>query len=151
LTPVIAARPGKAGDKTKTDRVFGNAEDDGDRRGCRLGRKRRSGASVCCDHGYPSANQFGGQRRQQVKFTFRPPVFDRHVLALDIAAVFQALAKCAQLVRYCMGRPGVEISDHGHRQLLRARCQGPRSCCAAEQRDEFASFHRITPRQARRT
>ena len=35
----VAARPGEAGDKTKPDRVFGDGEDDGDRRGCRLGRE----------------------------------------------------------------------------------------------------------------
>ena len=39
----VAARPGKAGDKTKLDRVFADVEDDGDRRGCRLGRQRRRG------------------------------------------------------------------------------------------------------------
>ena len=38
----VAARPGEAGDKTKPDRVFADDEDDGDRRGCRLGRERRN-------------------------------------------------------------------------------------------------------------
>ena len=38
----VAARPGEAGDKTEPDRVFGDDEDDGDRRGCRLGRERRA-------------------------------------------------------------------------------------------------------------
>ena len=37
----VAARPGEARDKTKPDRVFGDTEDDGDRRGCCLGRERR--------------------------------------------------------------------------------------------------------------
>jgi hypothetical protein len=35
----VAARPSEAGDKTEPDRVFGDDEDDGDRRGCRLGRQ----------------------------------------------------------------------------------------------------------------
>ena len=48
------------------------------------------------DHGDLSANQFGRQRRQSIGLIFGPAVFDRHVLALDIAGVFQALAKCAQ-------------------------------------------------------
>jgi hypothetical protein len=34
----VAARPGEAGDKTESYRVFADGEDDGDRRGCRLGR-----------------------------------------------------------------------------------------------------------------
>ena len=62
----VAARPGEAGDKTEPDRVFGDGEDDGDRRGCRLGRKRRQGASGRDDHGDLSANQFGRQRRQPI-------------------------------------------------------------------------------------
>ena len=53
----VAARPAEAGHKTEPDWVFADNEDDGDRRGCRLGRQRRSGTSVCCDHGDPSANQ----------------------------------------------------------------------------------------------
>ena len=95
----VAARPGEAGDKTKPDRVFGDDEDDGDRRGCRLGRERRSGTSGRDDHGDLSANQFGRQRRQSIDLILGPAVFDRHVLALDIAGVLQALAKCAQTVR----------------------------------------------------
>jgi hypothetical protein len=38
----VAAWPREAGDKTKPHRVFGDGEDDGDRRGCRLGCKRSS-------------------------------------------------------------------------------------------------------------
>jgi hypothetical protein len=32
----VAVRPGEAGDETKPDRVIGDDEDDGNRRGCRL-------------------------------------------------------------------------------------------------------------------
>jgi hypothetical protein len=35
FTKTRAARPGEAGDNTKPDRVFGDTERDGDRRGCR--------------------------------------------------------------------------------------------------------------------
>jgi hypothetical protein len=35
--------------------------------------------------------------------------------------------------------------------LLRTRCDWAKGSCAAEQRDEFASFHRITSREARRS
>src|SRR5262245_49335506 len=40
---------------------------------------------------------------------------------LNIAGVFQTLAKCAQLVRQCVGRSGVKKSDHRHRWLLPSR------------------------------
>jgi hypothetical protein len=97
--------------------------------------------SVRYDHGDPSANQLGRQRRQPVKLILRPAVLDRHVLALDIAGVFQALAKCTQLIRDCMRRSVVEKSNHRHRRLLRVRCAGP--CCrpAAKKRDELAPPH----------
>ena len=56
---ISAARPGEAGDKTELDWVFAGYEDNGDCRGGRLGRKRGGGTPARCDHGDPSANQFG--------------------------------------------------------------------------------------------
>ena len=135
----VAARPGEAGDKTKPDRVFGDGEDDGDRRGCRLGRQRRSGASGRDDHGDLSANQIGRQLRQPIDLILGPAVYDRHVLALDIAGLLQALAKSAQTVRDHVRRLAVEEPDHRHRRLLRPRRQRPRRRRAAEQRDELAA------------
>ena len=64
-----------------------------------LAAKRRSGAADRDDHGDLSANQIGRQRRQPIDLILGPAVFDRHVLALDIAGLLQALAKCAQTVR----------------------------------------------------
>jgi hypothetical protein len=140
----VAARPGEAGDKTELDRVFANHEHNRDCRGCRLGRKRRSGTSARCNHGDPSANQFGRQGWQPIYLTLGPAVFDHDVLAFDIAGVFQALAKCALLVRQCVvKRSGVEKSDHRHRWLLRAYGDWPRRRRAAEQRDEIASSQLI--------
>ena len=92
----VAVRPGEAGDKAKPDRVFGDDKDDGDRRGCRLGREWCYGASGRDDHSDLPANQFGRQWRQPIVLTFGPPVFDRHVLAFDITSLLQALAKRAQ-------------------------------------------------------
>jgi hypothetical protein len=84
----IAARPGQAGDQAKPDRVFGGGEDDGDGRGCRFGCQHRSVTSGRGDHCDLSANQFGRERRKPVDLILRKAVFDRHVLALDIASVF---------------------------------------------------------------
>ena len=123
----VAARPGEAGDKTKPDRVFGDGEDDGDRRGCRLGRQRHSRASERGDHSDLPANQIGRQLRQSIELILGPAVHDRHVLALDIAGLFQALAKSAQTVRVRVRRCGVEEPDHWHRRLLRARRERPRA------------------------
>ena len=65
-----------------------------------------SGASDRGDHGDLPADQFGRQRRQPIHLILGPAVFDRHVLALDIAGVFQALTKCAQTVAYVSGDAG---------------------------------------------
>jgi hypothetical protein len=94
----IAARPGEAGDKTKLDRIIRNGKDDRNRLGRSFGRERRR-RTGCGDHGDPSANQVGCQLRQPIELTLRPAVFDRHVLALDMAGFFKALVKCAQAVR----------------------------------------------------
>src|SRR5262249_61069736 len=73
-----------------------------------------------------------------------PAVYDRHVLALDIAGVFQALAKCAQKARVGVRQCGVEDPDPRHRALLRARRERPSRRCAAENHDKLAPFHSIT-------
>jgi hypothetical protein len=88
------------------------------------------------------ANQIGRQRRQLFELIFGPPVFDRHVLALDITGVFEALTKSAQTLRLAVGRYGAEEPDHWHRQLLRARCNRPHRR-AAEERDELAPLQSI--------
>src|SRR5262245_10782175 len=73
----------------------------------------------------------------------RPPIFDRDVLTLDIAGLFQGLTKAAQAIADRLGRSVVEESDHWHRRLLRARRERP---CrrAPKRRDERAAIHSIT-------
>src|SRR5262245_9063445 len=93
----VAARAGKAGDNTKLDRVFSENEDDGDCRGCRLGRAYGRD-SPGCDHSDPSLHQVRRQRRQPIDLIVGPAVFDGHVLALGEARVFQALAECTQAI-----------------------------------------------------
>src|SRR5262249_28567785 len=89
----VTARLGEAGDKTKSDWVFGDAEDNWNRRGCRLGRERRG--AECGDHGNLAANQCGRQLRQPIHLILGPPLFDCYVLVLDKAGLLQALAKAA--------------------------------------------------------
>jgi hypothetical protein len=79
----------------KPNRIFGGAKDDGDRRGCSLGRER--GRRVTCnDHCDLSTNQFGRQHRETIALIVGPAILDGHVLALNIADVFEALAESAQ-------------------------------------------------------
>src|SRR5262249_202821 len=136
----IAARPIEAGDEAQPDRVFAGAKDDRDRRRCRLGCERRGGTSGRNDYGYLAGNQLGRQLRQPVELTLSPAIFDRHVLALDIAGVLEALAECAHTVRKRIGRCTAEEPDHRHCRLLRARCERPRRR-AAEKGNELATLH----------
>ena len=92
------------------------------------------------DHGDAAANQFGRQRRQPIDLIVGPAVFDRHVLALDIAASLEALAKYAQTVR-SVRRCGVEEPDHRHRRLLRVRGVRPSGGRAAEKGEELPPPH----------
>ncbi len=70
------------------------------------------------------------------------PVNDRsarhHVLALAIAALFQALAEKGHYSGILSLARFAAPSDHGHRGLLRA-CRERPSRSAADQRDEIAA------------
>jgi hypothetical protein len=67
-------------------------------------------------------------------------MYNRHVLAFDIAGVFEALAESSQGVRKRV-RCGVEKPDHRHRRLLSTR----RERRAAEQREGLPSSHAGPP------
>src|SRR5262249_23538895 len=66
----------------------------------------------------------------------RPAVFDRYVLAVDIAGFLQALTECSYHRDIPARRCAVEESDHRH-QLLRPRRERPRRR-ASEKRNEIA-------------
>src|SRR5262245_2780356 len=75
----------------------------------------------------------------------RPAVFDRDILALDIAGFGQALTEGGSHRRVRPGRRTVEKPDHRHRRLLRPRRERPSRRRAAEERYELAPVaHSIT-------
>src|SRR5262249_17737198 len=135
----VAARPGKAGDKTKLDRVFSDAEDNRDRRGRSFGCLGSKVAGRRGDNGDAPAHEVSHERWQTIELALQPMVLHRHVLALDVAGLVKALAKRGGKGR--IGRPGIDESDGRHRWLLGARLERPSGSRAAEQRDEFATFH----------
>src|SRR5262249_12047587 len=81
---------------------------------------------------------------KSIVLILRPAVFDSHVLALDIAGFAQAPTERAQTAREHVRRFTAEVSDHGHRRLLRVRRERPCRRRAAEQRDELPPLHSIT-------
>src|ERR1700694_1963801 len=76
--------------------------------------------------------------------TLGPAIFDCHVLALDIAGLFQTLAEWINNIRSFAGRSAAEEPDYWQRWLLRAHGERPSDCCAAENGDELAPLHSIT-------
>jgi hypothetical protein len=81
----VATRPVKTGDEAQRNRVATGREDDGHRRGCGLGRERRN--AVADDHGHWPVNQISHHGLQPVEAIFRRVIFDRYVLALDVAGI----------------------------------------------------------------
>jgi hypothetical protein len=91
-------------------------------------------------HGHLPADQIGGQFREPIVSPFRPAIFDGDVLAPHVAGLLQALEKVRANRRVLLGRGGVQEANDGHRRLLRAQFERPRSR-TAEQRDELAPFY----------
>jgi hypothetical protein len=72
--------------------------------------------------------------------TLCPPVFDRHVPALDVTGVTQALVKSRETLARQFERCEVEKPDHRHHWLRRARRDRPRRYTSS-QRDELPPSH----------
>jgi hypothetical protein len=139
----VAARPGEAGDKTKLDRVEGDAEDNRNRRCCSLRRERRHVARRSDDRDL-SANEIGQQSWEPVVLALQPVVFDLYVLALDIAAFVEAPAECGHMMRGAIRRVVPDKPDHRQR-LLCAHRERPSGCRADQERDELAPPQLIGP------
>src|SRR5215211_3860687 len=102
----VALPPGNAGDQTKPDRVFADAEDDRDRRGRSFGRKGSRVAPGRGDNGHATAHEVGHERWQAIVLALQPVVLDRYILALDVAGFVEALTERNGTAR--IGRPAVE-------------------------------------------
>ena len=141
----VAARPVEAGDETSLDRVAAGAEDDRNCRGRGFGRECRWHAARCGDDGHPAADQIGRQFRQSIVLTLCPAVFDRDVLAFDVAGFAQPFAECRhEVVRSAQANPRRDIRSPASPAAARAP-QRPRRRGAAEQRDELAPPHMCSP------
>src|SRR5262249_22004296 len=112
-------------------------KDDRYSRGRGLRSKCRGSARDCVNHGHLAANEIRQQHWKSIVLILRPAVFDSHVLALDIAGFAQAPTERAQTAREHVRRFTAEVSDHGHRWLLRTRRERPRSRRAAECSQQF--------------
>ena len=89
----VAAGPGEIGDQAGPDRITDAGEDDRDRRGSAFRRQCRREAAAGHDHVDLAAGEVCGQCGQPIIVSLRPAVFDRDVMALDIAGVAKTLAE----------------------------------------------------------
>src|SRR6516225_10292848 len=130
----------KAVVETKLYRIGADAEDDGNRAGCSLGRERCCRAARCGDDGHLALHKLGHQCRHTIELILCPTIFDHDIAAIDETGFAEALTKCRGEMGASIGGALMEKPDHRHRRLLRERCERPRSR-AAEQRDEVAASH----------
>ena len=81
----VAARPGEAGDKTQLHWVFGDAKTIGIVGVAAFAASAAGASTGPAITTHLTADQIGRQLRQPIKLAFSPAIFDRHVLALDVA------------------------------------------------------------------
>ena len=141
----VAARPVEAGDKpTATGsppvaKTIGIVWSPAFAASGRRGRRRN-------DHGDAAADEIGCQRRQPIELIVRPAVFDRHVLALDVARFLKPWRNergSRSCSRIAFDRPPRTRSPASV-ALLRPRHHRPRRR-APEPRDELPPSHRSSP------
>ncbi|HJZ33565.1 MAG TPA: hypothetical protein VKF35_20765 [Hyphomicrobiaceae bacterium] len=123
---------GKAGDKTKLDRVSADAEDDRDRCGRSFGRLSASGDARRSDNGDATANEVSHERRQAIVLPLQPVVLDHRVLAFDVAGFVEAFTECSDGARRGIGRPTADQANDRHCLLLRVCRERPRGRTATE-------------------
>jgi hypothetical protein len=73
------------------------------------------------DHCYVMLNQIGSERREPVKATFGPAIFDCRILTFDETLFIEATLKCLHELLEWTGCRATEESDRRHHRLLGAR------------------------------
>jgi hypothetical protein len=107
-------------------------------------RRQRCGGADGCDHGYAAADEIGRERRKAIGLIFRPAVFHRNVLALDIAGFFQGVEEPNHLaLEVVISGSGAKKANHRLGSLLRAGRKRPRGR-ARNPCDELPPSHWIT-------
>ena len=130
----VAGVPVQACDKPTGDRVLPAEEDNRNLPGRPLGRACRRG--IHGNHSYLTTCKIGSHPREPIVLTLRPTVFDRDVLALDIARFLKSLEEASYVQLVPLWRCTIKEPDHRYRRLLRAGGQRPPNR-SAEQRDEL--------------
>src|SRR5262249_61198876 len=83
----IPLRPSQTLDETEPHRIFGDDEENGDRRGRRLRRHNCGDASTPNDDRHAPANQLGRQFGQLINPILCPAVEDCYIVAFHISSL----------------------------------------------------------------
>jgi hypothetical protein len=89
------------------------------------------------DHSCLVANQIGCEGWQSINLIFRPAIFNRDVLAVDVACFAEALAERGHHRRVRSWWSVDEEPNHRHRRLLCLRGERPRGCRDGEREYEI--------------
>src|SRR5262245_30007856 len=122
----VSAWARETGDEARRDRVVAAGKDDRRRGGGALRRVCCKVPAACDNQVDPTADEFGGQRRQPIILTLRPAVLDCHVLALDITSLFEALSERGHVCCKGSWRSTAEIANHRQLGLLGSDGERPR-------------------------
>src|SRR5262249_27075748 len=131
----IAPGPAEAGDHAGLQDDIAAEENDrngGCAGGCRF---HDSGPAGRSDHRHAAVDQIADQSRQSLVATFRPAVFDEHILPVDVAGFAEALVEQRGEMGKRDLRSAIEKSDHRYRRLLRSRRERPGSRAASQPND----------------
>src|SRR5262249_54510553 len=139
----VTSRPIQAGDNPCLDRIDPGLKNNGDGAGRSLGRQRTGSTTQRNDDGDLALDQIGRQGWKSLIRIFRPAVFNRNILLLNVTRLLQSLPKGGQA---SVGFPGrcAKKPNYWHRWLLRPRRERPRDGRATEKRDELAPSQSIT-------
>ena len=141
----VAARSVQTDYEAELNGIGASHKNDRSGRGRSFGGERRGRPAARDYHGDLVGHQIGRQRGQLIQLIIRPPVFNRQVLAFDIAEFTQTLSESSQNCGVTARGLAVQESDHGHGPLLRMRCERPSCRGAAKSCDELPPSHQRSP------
>jgi hypothetical protein len=106
--------------------------------------------AVCENDDRLPLDQISRQRRQSIKLSFCPAIFNDDIPMFSVTGLAQAIAEWRHDSFVCTRRNNVEKSNQRHRGLVRARSKRPSDGCSCNSCDEFTPPHCLPRRSGSR-
>ena len=129
-TRYVAARPIEIWDEPGLNRIFPAVENNRNRRSGGFDRESDRNAAGGGDNVNFQIDQFRCHRRNTIELAVRPAVFDRHILAVGKALLFQSFPKSSRERRIGVGRLAAQEADNRSCRLLGVGYERPCRCAA---------------------